>query len=202
MKKYHSLSLLGIFLFLSACNLGSYQHTTEPRSTTYIGQPYADLYENFGAPTKIKKINDNEYVFVYFRQDIEKDWSYKYLHECEMKFYMVDGRVSDWTTKGDICVINSLSGEKFATGGYQNGLSVSSANGLPSDAFRDSFSNQLTNFADDENKGEFFADEMFFVDESIDTEKDIGSVENSRMTAPVLHNGYSYRGEIIPDDAF
>jgi len=92
--------------FLSACT-GQYVHTTEPRSVVYRGQPAADVYENFGSPTKIKRLKSNVQVLIYQKQEIEKDWAYRYFHSCEMQFYMVDDRVSDWYSTGDMCAIKS-----------------------------------------------------------------------------------------------
>lgn len=106
MKKLFLLPLFGLTACLSACS-GQYLHTTEPRSVVYMGQPAADLYENFGVPTKIKRLEPNVQVLIYQKQDIEKDWAYRYLHTCEMQFYMVDDRVADWFSTGDMCSIKS-----------------------------------------------------------------------------------------------
>ena len=106
MKKLFLLPLIGLTSFLSACT-GQYVHTTEPRSVVYMGQPAADVYENFGKPTKIKRLKSNAQILIYQKQEIEKDWAYRYFHSCEMQFYMVDDRVSDWFSTGDMCAIKS-----------------------------------------------------------------------------------------------
>ena len=99
----------GVSLLLTACGFQDYVHTSEPRSTIYIGQTAADVYENFGMPTKIERIDVNKQILIYHKQEIEKDWAYRYFHECELKFYMEDDRVADWSKKGDICAVNELS---------------------------------------------------------------------------------------------
>lgn len=106
MKKLFLLSLIGMMSFLTACS-GQYVHSTEPRSVVYMGQPAADVYENFGVPTRIKKLRQNAQVLIYQKQEIEKDWAYRYFHSCEMQFYMVDDRVSDWYSTGDMCAIHT-----------------------------------------------------------------------------------------------
>lgn len=136
MKKLFLLSCFILPALLSACGTGlEYTHTTEPRSVVYMGQPAADLHENFGTPSKIKKLSHNEQVIIYQRQEIEKDWSYRYLHSCEMQFYMVDDRVRDWYSTGDTCAIKTHSNSSFTnTGMTKSHLPF----GIPDDAFGDS----------------------------------------------------------------
>ena len=108
MKKVIALALLP--LLLSACGSDEYVHSTEPRSNVYYGQPVADLYENFGAPTKATHLSENERVLIYVKQEIEKDWAYRYLRGCVMKFYLKDERVVAWSSDGQACVIPSTGG--------------------------------------------------------------------------------------------
>lgn len=108
MKKVIALALLPFVL--SACGSNEYIHSTEPRSNVYYGQPVADLYENFGAPTKATRLTENERVLIYIKQEIEKDWAYRYLRGCVMKFYLQDERVIAWSADGQACVIPSTGG--------------------------------------------------------------------------------------------
>ena len=121
MKKLFLLPLIGLTSLLSACT-GQYVHTTEPRSVVYMGQPAADVYENFGKPTKIKRLKSNAQVLIYQKQEIEKDWAYRYFHSCEMQFYMVDDRVSDWFSTGDMCAIRSNRDSDIDWDEQDNGL--------------------------------------------------------------------------------
>lgn len=140
MKKLFLFSVALSSLMLSACGT-QYVHTNESRSVVYMGQPAADVYENFGKPTKIKRTAVNEQILIYEKQEIEKDWAYRYFHSCKMQFYMVDDRVADWSSEGDMCSISSPSSRNVyfneeRPGGYLNdGVLVQ---GVPSDAFRDS----------------------------------------------------------------
>lgn len=142
MKKLFLFSVALSVMALSACS-NQYVHTNESRSIVYMGQPAADVYENFGKPTKIKRTAENEQILIYEKQEIEKDWAYRYFHSCKMQFYMVDDRVADWSSEGDICSISTPSSFKqpdysdgLAYGGYlTDGVMVQ---GLPEDAFRDS----------------------------------------------------------------
>lgn len=108
MKKIIALALLPFIL--SACGSDEYVHSTEPRSNVYYGQPIADLYENFGAPTKATRLTENERVLIYIKQEIEKDWAYRYVRGCVMKFYLKDERVIAWSADGQACVIPSTGG--------------------------------------------------------------------------------------------
>ena len=112
MKKFLLLSFAGFSLLTTGCGFQEYVHTTEPRSTIYIGQTAADVYENFGVPTKKEILSENEQVLTYHKQEIEKDWSYRYFHECELKFYMKDDRLVDWVKRGDICAVKELSSDR------------------------------------------------------------------------------------------
>lgn len=152
MKKNFFLSFTVLSLLIGGCSFQEYVHTTEPRSTIYIGQTAADVYENFGVPTKIERLDTNKQILIYHKQEIEKDWSYRYFHECELKFYMVDDRVQDWSKKGDMCAVKELSSASERP--YFNLLDENSSyadhkeiNGsiVPLDAFRDS-----ENFAQEE----------------------------------------------------
>lgn len=109
MKKFLLLSIMGVSLLTAGCGFQDYVHTNEPRSTIYVGQTAADVYENFGRPTKIERIAQNKQILVYHKQEIEKDWSYRYFHECKLKFYMEDDRLVDWQKEGDICSVKELS---------------------------------------------------------------------------------------------
>ncbi len=133
MKKLFLLSCLSLPLFLSACGV-SYVHSTEPRSVVYMGQPAGDVYENFGKPTKIQKLNYNEQILIYEKQEIEKDWAYRYFHHCIIKFHMVDDRVANWFSTGDICAIKSHASTDFSTNLINNALLPF---GIGNDAFED-----------------------------------------------------------------
>lgn len=111
MKK---LFVIGLFSLLTAgCGTGDYAHTQEPRSMVYYGQPVADLYENFGAPTKGVRLSDNERILIYISQEIEKEWAYRYVRGCVMKFHLKDDRVIDWSADGQACVISSADAEEI-----------------------------------------------------------------------------------------
>lgn len=161
MKKQILSSLL--MLSLSACGTGDYIHSKEPRSSVYYGQPVADLYENFGTPTKATRLSDNERVLIYISQEIEKDWAYRYVRGCVMKFHLLNERVVSWTADGQACVIQSQSAKDMpaAAQSMQNDLglldsrntvsdqTVASGTGgaggvLPVDAFDGKASNSYT----------------------------------------------------------
>lgn len=93
--------------FLSACSTGEFAHSTEPRSNVYYGQPVADLYENFGTPTKATRLSENERVLIYITQKVEKDWAYRYLRGCVMRFHLRNERVIDWSSEGNACVVQN-----------------------------------------------------------------------------------------------
>lgn len=107
-------------LLLAGCGSSEYVHSQEPRSTVYYGQPVADLYENFGTPTKATRISDNERILIYISQEIEKDWAYRYVRGCVMEFRLIDNRVVDWSADGQACVIQSRKADdlpEYARGG-------------------------------------------------------------------------------------
>ncbi len=142
MKKILSVCFLP--LLLTACASGDYNHSKEPRSMVYYGQPVADLYENFGTPTKAKHISENERVLIYIQQEVEKEWAYRYVRGCVMKFHLVNERVVSWSADGQSCVIQT--GDGFGTpansGLFDSGISPINSSGyatggyqLPADAF-------------------------------------------------------------------
>ncbi len=134
MKKWIAACFLP--LILTACGTGEYVHSQEPRSTVYYGQPIADLYENFGTPTKAERKADNERVLIYMFQEVEKDWAYRYVRGCVMKFYLVDERVVDWTADGQACVIKSRSMSDMGNQGLAlDHVLASGSSILPADAF-------------------------------------------------------------------
>lgn len=105
MKKL--IALMSVPFLLNACSGTEYVHSSEPRSNVYYGQPVADLYENFGTPTRGTRLSENERVLIYLQQEIEKDWAYRYVRGCVMKFHLKDERVIDWSAEGQSCVISS-----------------------------------------------------------------------------------------------
>lgn len=105
MKKWIVVGFLPFLLI--GCGANEYVHSKEPRSTVYYGQSVADLYENFGTPTKATRISDNERILIYISQEIEKDWAYRYVRGCVMRFHLVDNRVVDWSADGQACLIQS-----------------------------------------------------------------------------------------------
>ena len=127
MKRIISLALLP--LMLTACGSDEYVHSSEPRSNVYFGQPVADLYENFGSPTKASRLSEDKRILIYVKQEIEKEWAYRYVRGCVMKFYLKNERVVAWSANGQACVIPSTGGNitmfnqqfqnmKFSTDGF------------------------------------------------------------------------------------
>lgn len=108
MKRIISLALLP--LMLTACGSDEYVHSSEPRSNVYFGQPVADLYENFGSPTKASLLSEDKRILIYVKQEIEKEWAYRYVRGCVMKFYLKNERVVAWSANGQACVIPSTGG--------------------------------------------------------------------------------------------
>ncbi len=134
MKKWIAACFLPFIL--TACGSGEYVHSTEPRSTVYYGQPIADLYENFGTPTKAERTAENERVLIYLFQEIEKDWAYRYVRGCVMKFYLVNERVVDWMADGQACVIKSRTPKERAATATASTLTFSESDAMvPVDAF-------------------------------------------------------------------
>lgn len=107
MKKINTVLLCS--LLLCACSESEYVHSSEPRSQVYYGQPVADVYENFGAPTQGIRLSNNERILVWISQEIEKDWAYRYLHACTVKIHLRNERVINWFADGQGCVISSNS---------------------------------------------------------------------------------------------
>lgn len=112
MKKWIAAGILP--LLLAGCGSSDYVHSKEPRSTVYYGQPVADLYENFGTPTKATRISDTERILIYVSQEIEKEWAYRYVRGCVMQFRLVNERVVDWAADGQACVIQSRKGDDMS----------------------------------------------------------------------------------------
>ena len=111
MKKLFSVGLIS--LLTVGCGGGDYVHSQEPRSMVYYGQPVADLYENFGAPTKGIRLSDNERILIYISQEIDKEWAYRYVRGCVMKFHLKDDRVINWSADGQACIIQSSDPEEI-----------------------------------------------------------------------------------------
>ncbi len=134
MKKWIAACFLPFVL--TACGSGEYVHSQEPRSTVYYGQPVADLYENFGTPTKATRTAENERILIYMFQEVEKEWAYRYVRGCVMKFYLVNERVVDWTADGQACVIQSRTASDIAGSNMYFDNTISTGNGqVPADAF-------------------------------------------------------------------
>ncbi len=113
MKKWIAAGILP--LLLAGCGSSDYVHSKEPRSIVYYGQPVADLYENFGTPTKATRISDTERILIYVSQEIEKEWAYRYVRGCVMQFRLVNERVVDWAADGQACVIQSRQGDDMSS---------------------------------------------------------------------------------------
>lgn len=103
----HFFALLLLCLSLSACEVG-FEENREMRSTVYKGQTTWDLYENFGAPTKAIRVADNEFHFIYRREEITRDWTRMFFNWCDMTFIVVNDRVTDWLVEGNQCHVNVL----------------------------------------------------------------------------------------------
>lgn len=219
MKKNFLLSFVTTLLLTTGCSFQEYVHTTEPRSTIYIGQTAADVYENFGAPTKIERLDENKQILIYHKQEIEKDWSYRYFHECELKFYMVDDRLEDWSKRGDICAVNELSSDRerpfFGVldkeqGSYSEHQEVNGSV-IPFDAFRDSENAQKEGgfFSESSEEKGFFSN--WFSDEEEVVNQEFSSYITENQNRVFIGNGVPSGSEYqnndlnymdIPADAF
>ena len=219
MKKNLLLSFVTTLLLTTGCSFQEYVHTTEPRSTIYIGQTAADVYENFGAPTKIERLDKNKQILIYHKQEIEKDWSYRYFHECELKFYMVDDRLEDWSKRGDICAVNELSSDRerpfFGVldkeqGSYSEHQEVNGSV-IPFDAFRDSENAQKEGvfFSEPSEEKGFFSN--WFSDEEEVVNQEFSSYITENQNRVFIGNGVPSGSEYqnndlnymdIPADAF
>ncbi len=134
MKKINAVLLCS--LLLCACSESEYVHSSEPRSQVYYGQPVADVYENFGTPTKGIRLSDNERILIWISQEVEKDWAYRYLRACTVKIHLRDERVINWSAEGQGCVISSNSdGEEINQLIESQKSGTSSTPSLPADAF-------------------------------------------------------------------
>lgn len=103
---------MAALVILSACGIrnGEYVHSGEARSNAYYGQSVADLYENFGIPTRGIKYSDTERALIYRSQDIEKEWAHRYFRKCVLVFYLKNDYVVDWAFEGNKCIVNRLGG--------------------------------------------------------------------------------------------
>ena len=134
MKKINAVLLCS--LLLCACSESEYVHSSEPRSQVYYGQPVADVYENFGTPTKGIRLSDNERILIWISQEVEKDWAYRYLRACTVKIHLRNERVINWSAEGQGCVISSNSdGEEIDQLIEAQKSTALSAPSLPTDAF-------------------------------------------------------------------
>lgn len=134
MKKINTVLLCS--LLLCACSEHEYVHSSEPRSQVYYGQPVADVYENFGTPTKGVRLSDNERILIWISQEVEKDWAYRYLRACTVKIHLRDERVINWSAEGQGCVISSNSdGEEINQLIESQKSGTPSTPSLPTDAF-------------------------------------------------------------------
>ncbi|MBO7244146.1 MAG: hypothetical protein J6V53_02545 [Alphaproteobacteria bacterium] len=226
MKKLLLLSFTAFSLLTGGCGFQDYVHTTEPRSTIYIGQTAADVYENFGMPTKIKRLGNNKQILIYHKQEIEKDWAYRYFHECELKFYMEDDRLVDWSKRGDMCAVKELSSAierpYFNLNGnedisYSDHLEIN-GNMIPGDAFGGAKIERETSFfseneiLDEKPKKSFFSGWFSNEDElekEFPNEMPIYQMENKNRVfvgdgvptgSEYQNNDLSYMN--IPADAF
>lgn len=112
MKKIF-IAIVGIML-MSGCS--AFTENRESRSTVYEGQTTWDLYENFGAPTRVLKIGPNEYQFYYHKEAITRDWTRLYYDYCDTVFVIVDDRVVDWEQTGNQCHIYETEGIRDTSG--------------------------------------------------------------------------------------
>lgn len=112
MKKIF-VAIVGIML-MSGCS--AFTENRESRSTVYEGQTTWDLYENFGAPTRVLKIGPNEYQFYYHKEAITRDWTRLYYDYCDTVFVIVDDRVVDWDQTGNQCYIYEAEGIRDTSG--------------------------------------------------------------------------------------
>ncbi len=134
MKKINVVLLSS--LLLCGCSESEYVHSSEPRSQVYYGQPVADVYENFGAPSKGIRLSDNERILIWISQEIEKDWAYRYLRACTVKIQLRNERVVNWSAEGQGCVISSNSdGEEIDQLIASKQLPDTPSYSLPADAF-------------------------------------------------------------------
>lgn len=102
MKKI--MCFMGLLLLVSAC-ANEPLPNRETRSTTFVGQSVADLYENFGAPDEGIWVSDNERYLIYHNIDIVREWAYSYYNYCNITFLVKDDRVESWNTEGNQCVL-------------------------------------------------------------------------------------------------
>lgn len=155
------------------------EHSREPRTNAYHGQPAADILENFGNPTKIERLSASKQILIYEKQEVEKEWAYRYLRECVMKFYLEDNRLVDWTAQGNMCVINGAKeAEKLELDENIKFWKVDTEGGL-FDLFSPNEEEQ--NFYENNNGGIL----------------EIPAVNDEIKKEQILING-----EVIPDDAF
>lgn len=212
MKKFLLLSFTGFSLLTAGCNFQEYVHTTEPRSNIYIGQTAADVYENFGMPTKIERVAENKQILTYHKQEIEKDWSYKYFHECELKFYMQDDRLVDWQKRGDICAVKELSSppeNSYFDNVHDNDIYLSvqkdDGNFIPIDAFNESYpKKEKSFFASLFSDDSFDEPEPFFENSepAYETEKKNRVFIGDGVPTGKIYQNNDLNYLDIPDDAF
>lgn len=148
------VAVIGLLL-LGACS--SFVENRESRSTVYEGQTTWDLYENFGAPTRILKIGPNEYQFHYHKEAITRDWTRLYYDYCDMVFIVVDDRVVDWDQVGNQCHIYEAEGIQDTSGRLTRDREVFYEDGIEGDGFyyEDGIEGDVFYYED-----EFYSDEQ------------------------------------------
>lgn len=93
---------------LFGCSAGIVDSSNrEKRSIVYYGQTIADLFENFGVPTRIYKLPGGLTVYAYHSERVVRDWARQFFYYCDLQFDTIDGYVVAWNSHGNQCALIS-----------------------------------------------------------------------------------------------
>ncbi len=93
---------------LAGCSAGVLNSSNrEKRSVVYYGQTIADLFENFGVPTRVYKLPDGLTTYTYHSERVIRDWARQFFYYCDLQFDTIDGYVVAWNSHGNQCALIS-----------------------------------------------------------------------------------------------
>ena len=92
-----------VSLGLVACARPNIIEIPSSRSQIYYGQSVANLYDNFGAPTKAVQYAYGVIQYTFITENISVEHLDKRLLYCNLWVYAQNNRVIDWNFEGNNC---------------------------------------------------------------------------------------------------